>query len=311
MRIRRAIAVLIVATVSVIFASAQQTSAASADKGWNSCSSFTEAHDSSLGWSTILNSSVGYDFNRHVSALVGIPFYFVQPSSSVTGGAATTTSASYSALGDVYAGFNYRIGGPLGYSGSILGSAPTGSTTYGISTGRAGADWNNRIEHDVWLLTPFLEAGFGNSNTAINLAHGAGKPHTIGLLSYATLGAMAHFQGGTELSLNKNVSLYVSGYDMSPIGNQKVYSRLLKKNQATGVATGKGNAKGALTQNAVTSGTSAIAIDRGFTSGLDFSPSKRIDIGFEYTRSVTNAVNTLAFSLGYRLGHIPTEGRSQ
>lgn len=314
MRIQQVIPVLIAATLFCLPARAQQTSAEAADKGWSSYSSFTETQDSSLGWSTILNSNLSYDFSRHFNSFVGVPIYFVQPytSTSTSGGATTTqTSSAYNSVGDVYLGMTYKPGGPLGYSGTILGTAPTGSTTHGISTGRATVDWNNHFEHDIWQLTPFVEAGFGNSNTAMNLGRGNGNPHTIGLLSYATLGPMLHFQGGTELSLSKNISVYVSGYDMAPLGNQKVYSRLLKRNQGAGVAAGKGNAKGALTQNAVTSGTSALAVDRGFTTGLDFTPSKRVDVGFEFTRSATNAVNTVAFNVGFRFGHLAPSGTSK
>jgi hypothetical protein len=315
MRIQQVIPVLIVATLFCINpASAQQTSAGAADKGWSSYSSFTETHDSSLGWSTILNSNVNYDFSRHFNSFIGVPIYFVQPSSSTSSSIGTTTnqtSGDYNAVGDVYLGMTYKAGGPLGYSGTILGTAPTGSTTHGISTGRATVDWNNHFEHDIWQLTPFIEAGFGNSNTAMNLGRRNGNPHTIGLLSYATLGPMLHFQGGTELSVSKSISVYVSGYDLAPLGNQKIYSRLLKRNQGAVVAAGKGNAKGALTQSAVTSGTSAIAVDRGFTTGLDFTPSKRVDLGFEFTRSATNAVNTVAFSIGYRLGHLAPSGTSK
>jgi hypothetical protein len=304
---RRAIVVFAAfASLLPVSANAQKaTVAISDDKGWTSYASLVETRDSSIGWATILNSNIGYDFNKHFSADVGVPVYLVQPNTSVSATNVTTgTSTSYNSLGDVYAGMNYRAGGALGYSGTIFGAAPTGSTAHGISTGRATVDWNNHFEHEVGHLTPFLEAGLGNSNTALNLSHGNGNPHAIGLLSYATLGVMSHFQGGTDIDLGKGFSVSVSGYDMSPLGNQKVYSRLFKKGQGSAVAVGKGNGKGVFTQNAVTSGTSGIAIDRGFTSGLDFAPSKRIEVGLEFTRSMTNAVNTVAFSIGYRVGHV-------
>jgi hypothetical protein len=315
MRMQQVIPVLITATLLwTVPARAQQIPAVATDKGWSSYFSFSETHDSSLGWSTILNSNISYDFSRHFNSFFGVPIYFVQPYTPTSVSSSTTTtqtSSTYNSVGDVYLGMTYKAGGQLGYSGTILGTAPTGSTVHGISSGRATIDWNNHFEHDIWQLTPFIEAGFGNSNTATNLGHRNGNPHTIGLLSYATLGPMLHFQGGTELSLGKSVSVYVSGYDMSPIGNQKVYSRLLKKNPSTGVAAGKSNAKGALTQNAVTSGTSALAEDRGFTAGADFTPRKRVDVTFEFTRSATNAVNTVAFGVGYRFGHLAPSGTSK
>lgn len=307
MRIRKAISVLaFLASLSLVPANAQKAPlVVGDDRGWTSYSSFTETHDSSLGWTTILNSNIGYDFSKYFSADIGVPVYLVQPNTvTTTVNGTTATSSSYNSLGDLYVGMNYSVGGALGYSGTVLGSAPTGSTARGISTGRATVDWNNHFEHEVWLLTPFIEAGFGNSNTALNLSHGNGNSHAIGVLSYASLGPMAHFQGGTDIDLGKGFSVNISGYDMSPFGDQKVYSRLFKKGQV--LAAGKGNGKGVYAQNAVTSGTSSIAIDRGFTSGLDFSPNKRMDIGLEVTRSMTNAVNTIAFSVGYRFGHVVT-----
>lgn len=307
MRIRKTISVFAAfASLSLVPVNAQKTPVVpSDDKGWTSYSSFTETHDSSLGWATILNSNIGYDFSKYFSADIGVPIYLVQPNTAAsTTNGITPTSTSYNSLGDVYVGMNYRVGGPVGYSGTILGTAPTGSTTHGISTGRATVDWNNHFEHEVWQLTPFIEAGLGNSNTALNLSHGNGNSHAIGLLSYASLGAMSHFQFGTDIDLRKGFSVNVSGYDMSPLGNQKVYSRLFKKGQGSAVAVGKGNGKGVFTQNAVTSGMSGIAIDRGFTSGLDFAPNKRIEVGLEFTRSMTNTVSTIAFSIGYRVGHV-------
>ena len=150
MRIRKAIYVFAgLAFLSLVPANAQQAPVVPGDdKGWTSYSSFTETHDASLGWATILNSNIGYDFSKYFSADIGVPIYLVQPNTAAsTTNGITPTSTSYNSLGDVYVGMNYRVGGPLGYSGTILGTAPTGSTAHGISTGRAIVDWNNHFEH--------------------------------------------------------------------------------------------------------------------------------------------------------------------
>jgi len=54
-------------------------------------------------------------------------------------------------------------GSVANYTSSIIASLPTGNKANGISTGRVTGGWNNHLEHDFGLLTPFIEAGVGNS----------------------------------------------------------------------------------------------------------------------------------------------------
>jgi len=42
----------------------------------------------------------------------------------------------------------------LNYATSLTGSAPTGDSRKGLSTGHATFDWNNRLDHDIGPLTP-------------------------------------------------------------------------------------------------------------------------------------------------------------
>jgi hypothetical protein len=95
----------------------------------------------SLGAVTKLDTSAGYIFNPHWSASLGVPFYFVSPSSSTT---AATGASSVNGLGNVYAQIRFALPNPaLNYVSTLTGAAPTGDRDNGLSTGHAMVDWSN------------------------------------------------------------------------------------------------------------------------------------------------------------------------
>lgn len=278
------------------------------DRGFTSYASFSEAHDSSLGWSTELNSSLGYDFNRTFSFAAGIPFFFVQVDAPSTTTTTPTqpTATSYHALGDFYSMLLYRARvSSFGYSGNVTGTAPTGNTSNGISSGRPTFGWNNRLDHEFWRLTPFAEAGIGSSINALNVGHGNSQGART-LRNYTTLGGMSILRVGTDFDMGKNFGIEGSVYDDLPFGNQKLYSHSVSRQLAHTVARRKNPA--AFELNALTAGRSSIDADHGFDVGIDFSPTKRMDVAATYNRSVSFSLNTLAFTVGYRFGHVtPSE----
>ncbi len=256
-----------------------------------------------------LNSSVGYNFTKHWGADIGVPFEFVTASTTTTttttttsgnGKAASNTSSSSSSttnstlnsIGNVFADLRFNAKGSLAnYTSSLVASAPTGSKTNGISTGRVTGGWNNHVEHDFGLLTPFIEAGFGNSVMDTRLYH---RPFT-------TLGFVSQFTGGTTIDLSHNFSIGASLYDVLPSGQQKLYSKLVGKGSAQ--AVGKGNHGRAYELAAETVGTSALTRDNGDSAWIDYSPGA-LDFQVGYTHSVHYAENTFAFSMGVNLGKL-------
>src|SRR5215470_9219943 len=93
-----------------------------------------------------LDSTFGWDFNRHFGVFAGVPVYFVHvPSTTTTvGGVTTTTPASNNnGLGNIYLGFAFRAPNPtLAYEGTIIAVAATADTKKGLSSGRATIDWD-------------------------------------------------------------------------------------------------------------------------------------------------------------------------
>jgi hypothetical protein len=231
-----------------------------------------------------LDSTVGWDFNKHFGVFTGVPVYFANtPASSTT----TTTTASTSArgIGNAYVGMAFRApNSTLDYASAITVAAPTGSTTNGFSTGRAGFDWTNRFSHSFSRFNPFVEGGL--SNTVPDSAFST-RPFT-------SLGAITHWEEGADFEAVKHVYLGASGYEIFPFGNQKLFSR---------VANGGGKGKGGNTfDNAAQSSGTGLTRENGFNAWVAFEPTPlwRVETGF--TRSATFGLNSFAFNLRFNVG---------
>jgi hypothetical protein len=246
-----------------------------------------EGDSNSDGRVMVLSSSVTYRFNSHFSAGAGIPVYFDQASSSTTG----TTSSS--GIGNVFAMAHAGWKNPLlNYATSLTIAAPSGDTKKGLSTGHATFDWDNRLDHDVSLFTPFVDLGVANSIMDTRFFQ---RPFT----SY---GNLAHFEGGTDVDLSHSFSLTLSAYDIAPWGTQTIISRIVP----SGAAGNSGSVTHgrAFENNHQTSGTAALTTDDGFTAGLSFSPRPYLDFDLGYTRSVHYALNTISFGVGVNLSSL-------
>ena len=232
-----------------------------------------------------LDSNLGWDFNKHFGVFAGVPVYFASvPSSTTTTGATTTTTGSTTnnGLGNVYMGFMLKAPNPsLDYAMAVTASAPTGSTSKGFSTGRAGVDWTNRFEHAFDRLTPFFEGGL--SNTVPDTAFLA-RPFT-------SLGAVSHLEEGAEYQLVKRFYAGGSGYQVVPFGNQKVFSKL----------DGKGKGKNPFDNAPVSSG-SDLTRENGFNTWVAFEPTSIMRLELGYTRSMTFDLSSFAFNLRMNVG---------
>jgi hypothetical protein len=232
-----------------------------------------------------LDSNLGWDFNKHFGVFAGVPVYFANvPSSTTTTGTTTTTSPSTSnnGLGNVYMGFMLKAPNPkLDYAMAVTASAPTGSTSKGFSTGRAGVDWTNRFEHSFDRLTPFFEGGL--SNTVPDTAFLA-RPFT-------SLGGISHLEEGAEYQLLKRFYAGGSGYQIVPFGTQKVFSKL----------DGKGKGKNPFDQAPETTGTD-LTRENGFNTWVAFEPTSIMRLELGYTRSMTFDLSSFAFNLRMNVG---------
>ena len=241
-----------------------------------------------------LDSTVGWDFNKHFGVFAGVPVYFVEiPSSTTTTGTTTTTtpSSTNNGIGNAYLGIAFRAPNPaLGYASTITAGAPTGDTSKGFSSGRATIDWDNRFEHSFTRLTPFLEGGFGNTVPDSRLVTRA----------FTSLGFITHLEEGAEFELVKHVSVGGSGYQILPAGNQKIYSKLVAKG---GTARGTGK-NGRVFETSATASGNGLTRENGFNTwvGLDVARVWRVQLG--YTRSTTFDLGGFAFNVSMNVGKL-------
>lgn len=287
-RFTRLLLCVVAALCLVDMAPAQQAaSKAKAAVPGNGFTSYVEMGGSagSDGHVLQLTTAAGYKFSEHVSVNAGVPFYFV--GGSTTSGT-TKTSYSSSGIGAPFAAVQLTFEGDrLSYGTALTMYLPAGDSQKGLSTGRTSFDWNNRFEHSFSRLTPFVEAGFGD--TVLDSAH-FHRP-------YSSYGYNGHFQGGAEVELGDKVSVGASAYDIAPWGTQTLYSRTTPHAAGTTAAGKSANNNRFFDASGVTSGTSDIAKDDGFSTWLDFNPAPVLQTEIGFTRSVHFALNTVSFTV--------------
>jgi hypothetical protein len=243
-----------------------------------------------------LDTMTGYKFNRHFELDAGIPFYFVNASPESTAAGATSGNG----IGNAYLRLRFAAANSTAtFISSLTGSAPTGDSDRGFSTGRATVDWNNYLGFNAGKLSPFVNIGLANSisDTAFFT-----RPFT-------SLGKVAHFEGGTDIQLLRMVSVGASAYADTPFGDQKVYSKLVvhgqqnAPGQGNGMGMGRGHKSGVFQNQSVTVGSADITRDNGGSVWLDINPPGALNFEVGYSRSAEYDLNSLFFSVRMNLGH--------
>jgi len=240
-----------------------------------------EGSSNTEGQVTLLDSSVGYLYGRHLFVDAGVPVYFVRANTSTASGGSTTNS--FTDLGDIYGQVQLSFPNPaLNFKTQFTGRAPTGSTSDGISTGHGTYDWTNRIDRDFGHWTPFLEVGLANS-----------IPDTfVYRRPFASYGELAHFQAGVAYRVVNWLRVAASAFDVTPWGSQTIDSRIV--GQGSGTSNGHGPP---FLQGHQTTGGSSLAADNGFSAGLSLSPAKAMEFTAGYSRSTHYSLNTFSFGV--------------
>ena len=265
------------------------------DRGWNFSGTFNGSSNSD---GTVMKAApaLGYTFNNHFQTYAGVPFYFVNRSSTTTPTTpppAPTTSTPggfVNGIGNAFLGARLSVNGDsVNYSSTLELTAPTGDKTQGFSTGRATADWTNRFSHRFDSLTPFGSVGFANtiSDTAFFV-----RPFT-------SLGLVSHFEGGATYDLARAVRVGGSAYAIGAVGDQTIISKFVKR-QAT--ATGTQNPNRVFDTVGETRVPASVANDHGVSTWFGVSPSPEVDFQIGYSRSMHYDFNTLFFGVGFRVG---------
>lgn len=234
-----------------------------------------------------LTSSATYYLTDHLSVRAGLPVYFDRAASAVSSTTIPAPTTFSSGIGDIFltvrAGWKHPL---INYSTALTGTLPTGSTSLGFSTGHFTFDWSNRLDRTFGRLTPFVDVGLANSVTD--------TPYF--LRPFATLGPLAHFEGGAGLALTHAVNFTLTAYDVAPWGTQTVISRVVG---AASPANPRTSTHGRAFESAhQTTGTAALTHDDGVSASLMVSPNSFLDLNVGYTRSAQYALDTVSFGIG-------------
>jgi hypothetical protein len=255
-------------------------------KGWTFSGRF-QGSSNSDGLVTKADPTIGYGLNPHVQTYFGIPFYFVDGSSTAT---QQVTSGFVSGLGNAYVGLRFKVDSDaLKFSSIIEGTAPTGDKDKGFSTGRATVDWTNILSYRINRLTPFGSGGISNtvSDTAFFV-----RP-------FSSLGLVSHFDGGTTLQLAPAVHIGASVYAIQASGEQRIFSKIKR----TGSSASLQKSNRVFETAAETIGSSSLTDDHGLATWVGIRAGSNADLRFGYTRSMGYDLNTLSFGIGFHLGN--------
>ena len=305
MTIRRTSVCAFVATI-MLFVAGGNFAAQAADDSQRLDKGFTlweryQGSSNSLGQVTKLDTTAGYKFNKHFALEGGIPIYFVRASATST----TTSSNTQTGIGNAYIDLRMvATGSAMSFVSTLTGTAPTGDTDSGLSTGRATVDWNNYFGYKLGRITPFADLGIANS---ISDTHFFTRPFT-------SLGKVGHFEAGSEFELWRSLSAGTSYYVDSPFGQQKVFSKVVKGQRSAvttsnpGSGSTRGGRQGIFETQSAAVGSADILGDNGFSFWIGAIPKPFLNLELGYSRSVEYAFNTVSFSVGFNLGYLTRRG---
>jgi hypothetical protein len=270
------------------FLMAANLSAQSQEKGLTFYEEY-RGSSNNLGQVTVLDSSVGYNLNKHVGIDVGIPIYFVHPDQN----SFTNWRTWNNNFGDAYVDVRFHVPNRfVNYNTIVTGGAPTGSFARGFSTGRATIDWENHIDRTFGRVTPFLDASLGNS---LADRHFFTRP-------FRTLGFVSEFEGGVTYKVWRFIHVGASYYDVLPGGDQKVYSQLFRRQPLPSAFQAN---HGRVFETAFeTTGPASLVRDNGYTGWVGISPIHNLNLEVGYNRSVRYAMDTVSFRVGFNAGNV-------
>ncbi len=250
-------------------------------RGFNGGVSFSSLHDAQTGWATLFQPAVGYSFNDIFAFDITVPIYLYR----LAGSKAPNPRPDALLIprrgepGDVLFGLHAQfIPHGFGYQVTVSATAPTGDTTYGLSTGRATFDLSNRLERPFKHLTPGVELGIGDSSALVS---------PLVQRDFTSLGPLAHFQAGFAFTLPLGASFETNAYEQLPLGDQKIYQTINRRNNqgpAITVVTGR-----------------SVAEDNGFTNALDIPIDGHTTLSAYYNRSLRLRDDVVAVGISYVL----------
>ena len=253
--------------------------------GLNAGFTLSGLHDSQTGWATLAQPAVSLSVNRHLSFDVTAPVYLFRlaESRAAKPRPGAFLVAKNLEAGDITFGLHLQFAGSLlAYQLTVTATAPTGDTTFGLSSGRPTFDATNHFEHEYAHFTPNIELGVGDSSTLVN---------RLVTKSYTSLGALAHFQTGIAFPLPLGMSFETNAYEQLPIGDQKIYRSRRRRGKTTTYVAGIG-----------------VAEDNGFITSLDVPVKSHTTFSTYYSRSLRQRDDVVSIGMTYILrGTKPVE----
>ncbi len=236
------------------------------------------------GLVTKLDNNAGYNFSPYFGVDLGLPIYFVYPS---TGKMASILGATQrSGIGNLYLDLRFSLAKPVvSFVSYITVAAPTGDRTQGFSTGKVTWDWHNPFYRTFGRFMPFAKAGI--ANTILD------SPYYI--RPFSSLGLIGHFEGGGTFNVWKELSVGGSFYAIVPSGDQQVISKLSGKQTTIKTGSSLGQVFEIPTQP--TLGPDSLR-DQGFSLWCQAAATSYLDLDIGYSHSSQYSLDSLFFGLG-------------
>jgi hypothetical protein len=246
--------------------------------GFNAGLSFSQVHDSSIGWYNIVTPAVSFNFSDHFSADASLSIY---PYRKVTTLAPPPSFmeqlvAERGDLGDMlvglHASFNSRR---VWNTATAFMTLPTGSRSAGLSTSRVTYDFSDHAERYFGRTGLLLDLGVGDSSGGVN---------NLVTKTYTSLGPLSHYQAGAVMWFTNGSYIQSVAYEQLPMGGQTVYTD-----------------QGPDGQTHTTLYSNSASEDNGFTTSVGIPLTSHLMLSGYYNRSLRRQLDTTSFGITYVL----------
>lgn len=249
-------------------------------RGLNGGITFSEVHDSSIGWYNVATPAVNFTISPRYSADASLSIYpfRLMPVQGPIAPSGQQLVAVRGDLGDTLIGLHARFNS-LAWRDTATASltAPTGSRSDGLSTGKVAFDFSDYLERDIRKTGLLVDIGAGDSSVLFN---------SLVTRDYNSLGPLAHFEAGAVLWPYARSWIQAVAYEQLPFGDQTVFTPI----GPAGVPVPSG---------------SGLSEDNGFTTSVGIPVAGRLAFLGYYNRSLRRHVDTVSFGITYVLRSPP------
>ena len=252
--------------------------------GLNSGFTYSQVHDSSIGWYNVFTPAVSFSLSSHYSVDVSLPIYPyrlspVYPALPPALPSSQKLAANLGDLGDTIIDLHASFYPHALWSKTTASlTAPSGNRRDGLSTGKVTFDFSEHLERYVRRTGFIADMGVGDSSGLFN---------SLVTKDYSSLGPLAHFQAGAVLWLFGRNYIQSVAYEQLPMGGQTVYTAV----GPAGIS--------------MPSGT-GLSEDNGFTTYIGIPLTSHLSYTGYYNRSLRHNLDTASFGITYVLRGMPS-----